>query len=170
MAGRTVMPPIAEEGNRASLPIGFVRGLLDKMEKPLIVAERSGRLLLVNTRARQFLESSGHATTPGLNLFNDLLKVDARKIFGEIEKGDHEVDLQIQRSGGKSAARVHWMPEPDWLVPTHGTRALARTRNHVPQSSGSISEIAGSEPAKDSVFGVSGARIENATRGNQGLL
>src|SRR5216684_6242793 len=116
MAGRTVMPPIAEEGNRASLPIGFVRGLLDKMEKPLIVAERSGRLLLVNTRARQFLESSGHATTPGLNLFNDLLKVDARKIFGEIEKGDHEVDLQIQRSGGKSAARVHWMPEPDWLV------------------------------------------------------
>ena len=116
MAGRTVMPPIAEEGNRASLPIGFVRGLLDKMEKPLIVAERSGRLLLVNTRARQFLESSGHATTPGLNLFNDLLKVDARKIFGEIEKGDHEVDLQIQRSGGKSAARVQWMPESDWLV------------------------------------------------------
>jgi len=116
MAGRIVMPPIAEEGNRASLPIGFVRGLLDTMEKPVIVAERSGHLLLVNTRARQFLESSGHAMTPGLNLFNDLLKVDARKIFGEIEKGDHEVELQIQRSGGKSAARVHWMPEPDWLV------------------------------------------------------
>src|SRR5216684_8015929 len=57
MAGRTVMPPIAEEGNRASLPIGFVRGLLDTMEKPLIVAERSGRLLLVNTRAREFLKS-----------------------------------------------------------------------------------------------------------------
>jgi len=29
------------------LPLGFVRGLLDTIEKPLIVAERSGNLLLV---------------------------------------------------------------------------------------------------------------------------
>ncbi len=116
MAGRIVMPPIVEEGNRASLPIGYVRGLLDTMEKPLIVAERSGRLLLVNTRGRQFLESNGHTTIPGLNLFNDLLKVDARKVFSEIEKGEHEVELQIQRGDGKSTARVQWMPESDWLV------------------------------------------------------
>ncbi len=116
MAGRIVMPPIVEEGNRASLPIGYVRGLLDTVEKPLIVAERSGRLLLVNTRGRQFLESNGHTTIPGLNLFNDLLKVDARKIFSEIEKGEHEVELQIQRGDGKSTARVQWMPESDWLV------------------------------------------------------
>src|SRR5947209_2693020 len=116
MPGRIVMPPIAEERNRATLPIGFVRGLLDAMEKPLIVAERSGRLLLVNTRARQFLESTGYATTPGLNLFNDFLRVDARKIFSEVEKGEHEVELQIQRGDGKSSVRVQWMPEPDWLV------------------------------------------------------
>ena len=116
MAGRIVMPPIVEEGNRASLPIGYVRGLLDTVEKPLIVAERSGRLLLVNTRGRQFLESNGHTTIPGLNLFNDLLKVDARKVFSEIEKGEHEVELQIQRGDGKSTARVQWMPESDWLV------------------------------------------------------
>src|SRR5467141_1944109 len=116
MAGRIVMPPIVEEGNRASLPIGYVRGLLDTVEKTLIVAERSGRLLLVNTRGRQFLESNGHTTIPGLNLFNDLLKVDARKIFSEIEKGEHEVELQIQRGDGKSTARVQWMPESDWLV------------------------------------------------------
>ena len=116
MTGRIVIPSIAEEGSRTSLPIGFVGGLLDSMEKPLIVAERSGRLLLVNTRARQFLESSGYAITPGLNLFNDLLKVDARKIFGEVEKGEHEVELQIQRNGEESTARVQWMPESDWLV------------------------------------------------------
>src|SRR5258708_1894147 len=116
MAGPIVMPPIAEEGNRTALPIAFVRGLLDTMEKPLIVAERSGRLQLVNTRGKQFLESSGYATIPGLNLFNDLLKVDARKIFGEIEKGEHQVELQIQHGSEKSTARVQWMPESDWLV------------------------------------------------------
>ena len=116
MAGRIVMPPMSEEGNRAVLPLSVVRGLLDTMEKPLIVAERSGNLLLVNTRAKQFLESHGYATTPGLNLFKDFLQVDARKIFDEIEKGEHEVDLQIRRGEAKSTARVQWMPEPDWLV------------------------------------------------------
>ncbi len=116
MAGRIVMPPMSEEGTRAVLPLGFVCGLLDTIEKPLIVAERSGNLLLVNARAKQFLESFGCTTIQGLNLFNDLLQVDSRKIFGEIEKGEHEVDLQIQRGEAKSTVRVQWMPEPDWLV------------------------------------------------------
>ncbi len=116
MAGRIVMPPMSEEGNRAVLPISFVRGLFDAMEEPLIVAERAGNLLLINTRAKQFLESNGYATTPDLNLFKDLLQVDARKIFGEIENGKHEVNLQIQLGEAKSTARVQWMPEPDWLI------------------------------------------------------
>ncbi len=116
MGGRVALPPMSDEGKRAVLPLEFVRGLLDTIEKPMIVAERNGNLLLVNTCAKQFLESHGYATTPGLNLFNDLLHVDARKIFGAIEKGEQEVDLQIQRGEAKSAARVQWMPEPDWLV------------------------------------------------------
>jgi signal transduction histidine kinase len=116
MAGRIVVPPMSEEGTRAVLPLGFVSGLLDTIEKPLMVAERSGNLLLVNARAKQFLESIGCTTIQGLNLFNDILQVDARKIFGEIEKGEHEVELQIQRGEAKSTVRVQWMPEPDWLV------------------------------------------------------
>jgi signal transduction histidine kinase len=115
MAERIVMPHMSEE-NRAVLPLGFVRGLLDTIEKTLMVAERSGNLLLANTRARQFLESHGYATIPGLNLFKDLLQVDSRKIFGEIEKGEHQVELQIQRGDAKCKVRVQWMPEPDWLV------------------------------------------------------
>ena len=115
MAGRIAMPPMSEE-NRAVLPLGFVRGLLDTIEKTLIVAERSGDLLVVNTLARQFLESQGYATIQGLNLFKDLLQVDSRQIFGESEKGEHQVELQIQRGEAKSRVRVQWMPEPDWLV------------------------------------------------------
>jgi hypothetical protein len=38
MAGRVVMPPMSEEGNRAIVPLGFVRGLFDTIEKPMIVA------------------------------------------------------------------------------------------------------------------------------------
>jgi signal transduction histidine kinase len=116
MAERIVIPPMAEEGNRAFVPIGLVRGLLDMVDKPLIVAERSGRLLFVNRRGKQFLEVNGYVTTPGSDLFNDLLNVDPRKLFAEMEKGEHEVDLQFQRGDGKSTARVRRIPESDWVV------------------------------------------------------
>jgi signal transduction histidine kinase len=116
MAGRMTTPPVSEEGNRAFLPLGFVSGLLDMIEKPLIVAERSGNLLFVNTRARKCMESRGYTAIQGLNLFGDLLHVEPRKIFDMIEKGEREVHLQIQRGEAKSTVRVQWMPESDWLV------------------------------------------------------
>lgn len=116
MAGRTVMPPVSEERRHRSLPIEAVNGLLDALEKPVIVAERSGALLLANTRARQFLESRGLKEIEGLNLFTDFIKVDPPAIFRQIEKGEHEVRVQIDQGAKKPIARIQWMPEPDWLL------------------------------------------------------
>ena len=116
MAGRIAVPPITAEGSGAFLPLNFVRGLFDALEKPLMVAERNGNLLLLNTRAKQFLESHGHLATPGLNLFKDILKTEAQKIFDELEKGEHHLEHPIQIGEARSGARVRWMPEPDWLV------------------------------------------------------
>ncbi len=116
MAGRITVPPMSEEGNRTVLPLGYVTALLDTMEKPLIVVERSGNILMVNSRARQCLESQGYPAIQGMNLFSDLLQEEPRKIFDEIEKGEHVVLRQIQRGEAKSRVRVQWMPQPDWLV------------------------------------------------------
>jgi len=77
--------------------MGFVSGLLDKVEKALLVAERNGDLLLVNSRAKQLLGSYGFTEIPGLNLFNDVLRAESKQIFGQIESGAHEVELQIER-------------------------------------------------------------------------
>jgi signal transduction histidine kinase len=116
MAGRIAMHPVSEERNRAVLPMGFVSGLLDKVENPLMVGERSGNLILVNSRARQLLESQGYSEVSGLNLFKDVLKVESTKIFGQVEGGAHEVNVHVDTGGIKSTARIQWMPEPDWLV------------------------------------------------------
>ena len=116
MEGRITTPPMPEEGNRTVLPLGFVSGLLDMIEKPLIVAERSGNLLFVNVDARRCMESRGYTAIQALNLFGDVLHVEPGKIFDELEKGEHEVHLQIQRGDAKSTVRIQWMPEPDWLV------------------------------------------------------
>jgi signal transduction histidine kinase len=116
MAGRIVMHPMSEERNRAVLPLGFVSALLDKVENPLMVGERSGNLLLVNSRARKLLESQGYGEVSRLNLFNDVLKVESTKVFGQVEGGAHEVNVDVESGGIKSTARIQWMPEPDWLV------------------------------------------------------
>ncbi len=116
MAGRFAETRMTEEGSQTFLPLGFVRGLFDTLEKPMIVAERSGNLLLLNTRAEQFVESIGYVTTPGLNLFKDLLKVDPGRILAELEKGEHKLEHQMQLGRVKATMRVQWMPESDWLV------------------------------------------------------
>jgi signal transduction histidine kinase len=110
------MPSISEERKRVSLPIDAVNGLLDTLEKPVMVAERGGTFLLVNIRGRQFLEARGLKEIEGLNLFSDFLKVDPAGIFRQIEKGEHEVRVQIEPGAKKPTARIQWMPEPDWLL------------------------------------------------------
>jgi signal transduction histidine kinase len=116
MSARIVKPPLAEERNHTVLPIAIVSRLLDKVEKALIVAERNGDLLLVNSRAKQWMASCGLAEVSGLNLFSNVLLAASKQVFDQIEGGAHEVELQVERGGIKSIAKIQWMPEPDWLV------------------------------------------------------
>ena len=127
MAGRMSVPSLLGEQNRGSIPFGAVQGLLETLEKPFIIAERSGSLLLVNTRARQYLEAQGWADVQAVNLFSDLLNADLRKIFVQIEKGEHEVKVQIGSGEKKLNAQIRWMPEPDWLVVEIENRAEKQT-------------------------------------------
>ena len=116
MSGRIAMPPVAEDRSRRSLPLEWVSQLLDTLEKSLIVADRGGSLLLINARARHFLEAQGFKETHEPNLFSDLLKLDSAKIFGQVEQGEHEVSVRIGAGENSAPARIQWMPESDWLV------------------------------------------------------
>jgi len=99
------MPPVAEDRSCRSLPLQAVSRLLDTLDKPLMVADRGGSLLLVNTRARRCLEFQGFKETDDPNLFSDLLKLDAAGIFRQVENGEHEVSVQMgaAESGYKNA-------------------------------------------------------------------
>jgi signal transduction histidine kinase len=115
MSGTITNPPLADPRSTAGFSRGLVAGLLDTVETALVVAERSGRIVLMNARARKSLGVELSAE-PGINLFTGLLEVDARQIFREIECGKHEVRLEVGRGGEKFLANVQWMPEPDWVV------------------------------------------------------
>lgn len=122
MSGRIAMPPVAEDRSRRSLPLGWVSRLLDTLEKSLIVTDRAGCPLLINARARHFLEAHGFKETDEPNLFNDLLKLDSGKIFGQVEQGEHEVGVRLGAAEDSAVARIQWIPESDWLVVEIETR------------------------------------------------
>jgi len=100
----------------AVLPIELVSGLLDTVETSMLVAERSGRIVVANLRARHWLESQKFAEASRINLFSDVLQIEPKVVYGQLESGEHEVSLEVPSQTGKTRARVRWMPEPDWLV------------------------------------------------------
>ena len=125
------MPPVAEDRSRRSLPLAWVSGLLDTLEKSLILTDRSGSPLLINARARHFLDAQGFKETDEPNLFSDLLKLDSAKIFGQVQQGEHEVSVRLGAAENSSAARIQWMPESDWLV----VEIESRTAKHADHDS-----------------------------------
>jgi signal transduction histidine kinase len=116
MSGSIVAPPMSDQAGPGAVQLGLVSRLLDTLDTALLVAERSGRILLINSRARKCMESIGLGEFGQLNLYSDILQVDSRRIFNEIESGEQEVKLNIAQGEKKAGVNVQWMPEPDWLV------------------------------------------------------
>src|SRR3989304_3880636 len=90
--------------------------LLDALNDPLLVAEGSGKVVFANAPARLWLEAKGLSEPQNLNLFEDLLHVDAKSVSTQLQEGEHEVSLPIVCPEGNARARVRWLPEPDWLI------------------------------------------------------
>jgi signal transduction histidine kinase len=115
--GVSLTPSLASDQRKpAAIPLASLNGLLDTLDRALLIAERGGRLVLANLRARQCLESFGYKEYSRLDLFQDLLGKDPKEIFGIIENGEQKIELEVTRGGIKSRARIQWMPEPDWLI------------------------------------------------------
>jgi len=94
------------------LPVSVVSGLVDLLDVPVLVADRTGRILVANQQASAFCGMSGDTAA---NLF-ELLHVDPRVIIDQMERGEREVHLQLEVPSGKARARIQWLPETDWLT------------------------------------------------------
>jgi signal transduction histidine kinase len=88
---------------------------LDAVDKPLLLAERNGQILLINSQARKVLEMD--ATFPDkFNLFADVLNIDSGQVLRDIEKDGYAVTLDFTRGEKKAQAKIRWLPESDWLL------------------------------------------------------
>jgi signal transduction histidine kinase len=116
MSGSVITSPIHQPRPPEDIPLELVTRLLDTLDRSLLVSERSGRILMINSLARKCLDSLQLGDLSRLNLFTDLLEVDAGRIFADIESGQHEIKLDLTRGQKKARATIQWVPEPDWLV------------------------------------------------------
>ncbi len=107
---------VVEQQAGGPLLLNLVASLLNTLDRPLMVSGRGGRILFANLRAQQCLSSLEVPVTTSGNLFDELLHIDPKVIFDQIESGEHEVDLLVDCPKGKAQARIQWLPEPDWLV------------------------------------------------------
>jgi len=105
-----------EQPSQALTLLGVMASLLDAMDRPLLVADRVGTVLFANVHAHDRLMASGFPPASQINLFRDLLKSDARSVFGQLERGEQEVILQLAARDGESRVKIRWLPEPNWLV------------------------------------------------------
>jgi signal transduction histidine kinase len=108
--------PVIELPANEAVPASVIAGLLDLLEQPILISDRSGRILQVNLRGRKRLASHGFSFESNLNLFSDLLRVDPIVIADQIERGEHQIDSKFDCCGGAALARIQWLPEADWLV------------------------------------------------------
>src|SRR5271170_7609050 len=116
MTGRAITPPETEQPRGLSLPLDLVQGLVDTIDEFFLVSDRAGTLLLANGKARKHLATRGFAQPLRVNLFADVLGVDAGEVFSQIEGGQQEVKMILELGDAKYRARMRWMAGADWLV------------------------------------------------------
>ena len=122
MSGTIENPPLAAA---TGLSKGAVVALLEAVEAPLVLSERSGRIVWVNARARKSLklEMSEDVTT---NLFTQLLLADGNEILRKIESGKQESKLELDRGDEKFLATMRWVPEADWILAQFAQQAATQ--------------------------------------------
>lgn len=99
-----------------SLPMEQVRALLDTLDRSLVVVDRTGTVLLTNSRGQKYLEDCGANDGAALNIFRDVMSVDAEQISQRIRSGENEFELNGATGGKAYQARLQWIPESDWIT------------------------------------------------------
>ena len=108
--------PVIDSPVKDSLALGQMAGLMDLLEYPVLLCDRTGRILHSNHPFRTFMQAQGSPLDRRANLFSDLLKCGPEVVAAHLESGEEGQPLQLECCSGKAMARVRWLAEPDWLV------------------------------------------------------
>jgi len=115
MPGIIATPTVTDGREVLALPLGLVKTLLEAAKSPIWLAEKSGRVLLSNGSAREYIGQQGTGDAGPWNLFRDLLNVEPHRIGQKIDAGENELEMEVMRGEKKIHARIQWLAEPGCL-------------------------------------------------------
>ena len=116
MDGRVATPATADNLFPTESPVDSIRGILAGLDAPVLVADRSGRLLAVNEAARLELTIAEQDIYQHINIFADLFHSDGTDILAELLDGKAWVEREIARGDERKVARVKITSHADWLL------------------------------------------------------
>jgi len=116
MSGRVVAPVTAETWFSTAVPIRTLRGIIGAIDKPIVVSDRTGRILAVNEAAKHLFGFPVDSEVEKLNLFDDLLKWETGDVLYELTSGKGVLDREMEHVGGRKVVRLQFAAESDWLV------------------------------------------------------
>jgi signal transduction histidine kinase len=108
--------PIVHEPVGEAPPLEVISALLATLGTPVFISGRSGRVLVANEPAKHCIGDALSGQGAPLNLFSDLLRVDPKVIAEQMENGEQELNLLMERPAGRMRARVRPLSGTDWLV------------------------------------------------------
>ena len=100
---------------QGSLRLTSVISLIEALGIPLLLSDRSGRVVIASQSAQGYLDAAD-SNGAGPNLFRDLLRVDADVILGQLEDCEAGTRLQFEGPSGTMHAHVHSLPDMQWLL------------------------------------------------------
>ena len=108
--------PVVHEPIGEAPPLGVISALLETLGTPVFIAGRSGRILVANEPAKRCIGDASAKEGIPQNLFSDLLHVDPTVIAEQMENGEQELNLLMERPTGRMRAHVRPLSGTDWLV------------------------------------------------------
>ena len=68
--------------------LSLVSSLLDAFDRPLLVANRGGRILFTNLHAQDMLSTRGLDVNSDLNVFTEFLNTDGKSVLSQLQGGE----------------------------------------------------------------------------------
>jgi signal transduction histidine kinase len=101
---------------RPNVSLEQVRSFLDTLDHGVTLCDREGVVLASNGFAHKCLEQLGLGSCQPLNLFQEVLEVDAGDILQRLREGEGEIALSGFYGGNAYEARLRWIRDSAWLA------------------------------------------------------
>jgi len=113
---RVAASPTSDSLFPTALTVESFRAIIEGIEAPVVVADRTGRLLAANGAAKIVFEIIEPSAIQNGNVFEYLFQSDGSEILDELGTGRAWVEREVARGECRKLARIRITPDSGWLT------------------------------------------------------